>query len=63
MSDDALLTEDQLAKRWQISTGSLANDRSLGRGVPYLKIGRAVRYDPADVREYEQARRRTPAAA
>jgi hypothetical protein len=32
-----LLTDAQLAARWQLSRGTLANQRSQGRGPAYLK--------------------------
>jgi hypothetical protein len=31
---------------------TLRNDRHLGRGCPYVKIGRSVRYLMHDIREY-----------
>ncbi|MFY9656305.1 MAG: hypothetical protein WAK01_06925 [Methylocystis sp.] len=34
------------------SPKSLEADRFNGRGLPYVKMGRAVRYDPAAVRVY-----------
>jgi len=33
-----LLTDAQLAARWQLSRGTLANQRSQGRGPAYLKV-------------------------
>ena len=50
---EILLTTSDLAQRWQIHMGSLANDRSAGRGVPYVKIGGAVRYRLRDVEVFE----------
>ena len=47
-----LLTADQVAAVTGLSKETLAQWRSQKRGVPYLKIGRAVRYDPADVQQY-----------
>ena len=47
-----LLTAEQVADWTGLSLDTLAQWRSQGRGIPYLKIGRAVRYDPADVQEY-----------
>ncbi len=48
----ALLTAEQVAYLTGLSTETLAQWRSQRRGIPYLKIGRAVRYDAADVHEY-----------
>jgi hypothetical protein len=37
-----LLTDTQLAARWQLSRGTLANQRSQGRGPAYLKLAGRV---------------------
>ena len=50
---EILLTTRDLAQRWQVNVGSLANDRSARRGVPYVKIGSAVRYRLRDVEVFE----------
>ena len=47
-----LLTSDEVAVLTGVSKGTLAQWRSQKRGIPYLKIERAVRYDPADVQTY-----------
>ena len=47
-----LLTPNQVAAITGLSKETLAQWRSQRRGIPYLKIGRAVRYDPADVQQY-----------
>ncbi len=52
MSTDALLTTEQVADMTGLSRETLAQWRSQRRGIPYLKVGRAVRYDPADVQAY-----------
>jgi hypothetical protein len=31
---------------------TLEKDRTLGRGIKFIRIGRLVRYRPSDVREY-----------
>lgn len=58
---DALLTETQLAERWQISPKTLQNSRVAGTGVPFLKLGHAVRYRLNDILAHErrQTRRST----
>lgn len=48
-----LLTESDLATRWQISIKTLQNARVSGRGLPFLKLGRSVRYRLADVEAHE----------
>ena len=47
-----LLTPIEVAELTGLSTDTLAQWRSQRRGIPYLKIGRAVRYDPTDVQAY-----------
>ena len=47
-----LLTSNQVAEITGLSTETLAQWRSQRRGIPYLKIGRAVRYDPGEVQTY-----------
>ncbi|HEX3246745.1 MAG TPA: helix-turn-helix domain-containing protein [Chloroflexota bacterium] len=50
-----LLTDTQLAARWQLSRGTLANQRSEGRGPAYLKLAGRVRYRLSDIEAYERA--------
>jgi excisionase family DNA binding protein len=52
MPADALLTTEEVADITGLSRETLAQWRSQRRGIPYLKVGRAVRYDPADVQAY-----------
>jgi len=54
-SETDLLTDAQLAVRWQLSRGTLANQRSQGRGPAYLKLAGRVRYRLSEVEAYEQA--------
>ena len=56
----ALLTDAQLAERWQLSRGTLANQRSQGRGPAYLKIAGRVRYRRSDIEAFERAGRVEP---
>lgn len=49
-----LLTDAQLAARWQLSRGTLANQRSQGRGPAYLKLAGRIRYRRSDIEAYEQ---------
>jgi hypothetical protein len=59
---EPLLTEQQVAKWLGLSTHTLRNDRSRKIvGVPYILIGRTVRYDPVEVRNWLNECRRTPA--
>jgi excisionase family DNA binding protein len=47
-----LLTAEQVSSITGLSEETLAQWRSRKRGISYLKIGRAVRYDPAEVQAY-----------
>jgi excisionase family DNA binding protein len=47
-----LLKPEAVASLTGLSLETLAQWRSQKRGIPYLKVGRAVRYDPADVQAY-----------
>ena len=47
-----LLDADQVAQLTGLSIDTLAQWRSQRRGIPYLKIGRAIRYDLTDVQNY-----------
>jgi len=47
-----LLTPEEVAEITGLSMDTLAQWRSQRRCIPYLKIGRAVRYDPTDVQAY-----------
>ena len=47
-----LFTAEQVAEITGLSRETLAQWRSQKRGIPYLKVGRVVRYDPADVQTY-----------
>ncbi|MGI9102738.1 MAG: helix-turn-helix domain-containing protein [Terriglobales bacterium] len=47
-----LLSAEQVAELTGLALDTLAQWRSQRRGIPYLKIGRAVRYDLTDVQAY-----------
>ena len=48
----SLLSAGQVAELTGLALDTLAQWRSQRRGIPYLKIGRAVRYDVSDVQAY-----------
>ena len=49
------LTEAELAARWSVSRGHLANLRSRGEGLRFVKVcGSAVRYAIKDVERAER---------
>ena len=54
-----LLNLDEVSDLTGLSRSSLAKKRSDGSGPPFFKIGRAVKYDPADVETWLLSRRRT----
>ncbi len=56
---EPLLTEDEAAHRLTLKVATLRRWRWAGNGPPFLKIGHAVRYDPADLTAFIEAGRRT----
>jgi AraC-like DNA-binding protein len=53
-----LWTEDDLAKALKKSKRTLQAERQRGTGIPFLKLGRSVRYDPKVVEQYLRAQTR-----
>lgn len=60
-----LLTETEQAARWGIAPKTLANQRCRGDGPPFIKLGRLIRYDPAQTDAWiaERVRQSTSEAA
>jgi hypothetical protein len=52
-----VMTTPQLAAFMQTTTNSLNQDRYLGRGIPFVKFGKRVRYLRNDVLDYLAANR------
>ena len=52
-SIEHLLTEVEVAERHRRSVKTLQNERVKGGGIPFVKIGRLVRYRFEDILEYE----------
>jgi hypothetical protein len=50
-------TPDDVARVFHTTVGALAQERCMGRGLPYVKVGRRVRYLRVDVVEYLEASR------
>lgn len=48
----AVATPAQLANVMQTTVAALAQDRYLGRGIPFVKFGKRVRYMREDVMAY-----------
>jgi Helix-turn-helix domain len=53
----ALLTPPELARLLRTTPNSLAQDRYLGRGVPFVRHGRKVLYARTDVVAYLEGNR------
>ena len=54
------LTEKEVATMTGLSLSTLRNTRFQGRGLPYVKIGRSVRYSLQDVIHYMETRKVLP---
>jgi len=54
-----LLNEHEAAARLGVKVSSLRKWRWAGRGPQFIKIGAAVRYDPADLQDFIEAGRRS----
>jgi hypothetical protein len=57
---DGFLSTNDLAKRWNLRSGTLSRWRQYGTGPAFLKFGKTVRYRIEDVIEYEQHSLQTP---
>lgn len=51
-ADHLLLTAAELAERLKLSTRTLRRWRSEGKGPPFVRVGRGVRYDWGEVKEW-----------
>lgn len=51
-NDKRYLTEHEVSEITARSLSALRKDRHFGRGIPYSKLGRQVRYAQADVDRY-----------
>jgi len=54
------LNEKEVSKIIGRSLPTLRNDRFNGRGLPYIKIGRSVRYALKDLVEFMESRKIVP---
>lgn len=55
-STDYFLNEYELAERHKRSVKTVRNERLRGAGVPFVRIGRSVRYRLSDVERFERER-------
>lgn len=60
MAADGFLSTNDLAKRWNLRSGTLSRWRQYGTGPAFLKFGKTVRYRIEDVIEYEQRSLKSP---
>lgn len=51
------LTEKETSEVTRKALSTLRNDRHLRRGIPYVKDGKAIRYNLADVIGYMESRK------
>lgn len=51
------LNETMVAEITGRALSTLRNERAMGRGIPYVKVGRSVRYDLADVVSFMESRK------
>ena len=51
------LTEKQVSVMTQSALSTLRNNRYMGAGIPYYKIGKSVRYSLEDVNNYMNRRK------
>ena len=49
---DRLLTETEVSEMTKLTLSTLRSHRLKGRGLPYVKIEKSVRYRLSDVLEY-----------
>lgn len=55
------LKEQDVCEITKFKLPTLRNHRHLRKGIPFIKIGRAIFYDPVDVENYMQMHRIDPA--
>ena len=54
------LTDVQVAKLTGRAVGTLRNERSLGRGLPYSRVGRSIYYNLNDFYKFMNSHKVTP---
>lgn len=63
MATDTVLSTTELAARWAINAGTLANWRCYKKGPVHVRVGTAIRYRLADILAYERANEISPQVA
>ena len=51
------ITEKEVSEITTRALSTLRNERFLGKGIPYIKIGKSVRYRLDDVIEFMESKR------
>jgi len=51
------VTEREVSKITSRALPTLRNDRHLGKGIPYVKVGRSVRYSLTDIIEFMEGKK------
>jgi hypothetical protein len=51
------IREKQVAEITSLKLPTLRNHRFLGKGIPYIKVGKTVLYDPDDVIAFMESHR------
>ena len=51
-SKNILLSEKEVEKLYGLNSRTLQRERNLGIGIPYVKIGKRVRYKNIDIEKY-----------
>lgn len=54
---EKLLSESEAAPRVGVKPKTLANWRTLGLGPKFIRAGRLIAYDPADIEAWKDTRR------
>ncbi len=62
-SEADLINEREAARRLGVTVACLRRWRWLRSGVPWIRIGRAIRYQPTDLDQYIASRRVDPTGA
>jgi hypothetical protein len=57
INQEQYLTEKEVSSITRRAIQTLRNDRHCGRGFPYIKLGRSVRYCKNDVIEHMEQRK------
>lgn len=51
------INENEVSEVTGLAKSTLRNERCLGRGIPYVKVGRSVRYSLRDVLDFMESRK------